>query len=165
MKYSITFYTYWHCGSGLSGGSSNDALVVRDAEKLPFVPGKTVKGHLRDIATQLGLEPFITNCFGVEDSDMGACFFGDAVVEEKIEHSRYLYETLASTKIDEQIGVAVDDTLRSIEVVVPLTLYGEVLGCSEEMLETLSDLMARVKHIGMRRHRGLGRCDIKMEGA
>lgn len=44
LKYSIQFYTNWHCGSGQAAGADVDALVVKDAQGLPFVPGKTIKG-------------------------------------------------------------------------------------------------------------------------
>ena len=53
MKYEITFYTNWHCGSGLSSGADCDSLVVKDKNGLPFVPGKTIKGLLREAATEV----------------------------------------------------------------------------------------------------------------
>ena len=31
LKYSIQFYTNWHCGSGQAAGADVDALVVKDA--------------------------------------------------------------------------------------------------------------------------------------
>ena len=53
MKYEITFYTNWHCGSGLSSGADCDSLVVKDKNGLSFVPGKTIKGLLREAATEV----------------------------------------------------------------------------------------------------------------
>ena len=47
LTYQIQFHSYWHCGSGLAAGAGVDALVVKDANGLPFVPGKTIKGLLR----------------------------------------------------------------------------------------------------------------------
>ena len=41
IKYKITFLTDWHCGSGLAAGADVDALVVKDKERLPYVPGKS----------------------------------------------------------------------------------------------------------------------------
>ena len=49
---TITFFSWWHAGSGLGRGGDADALVIRDATGLPYLPGKTVKGLLRD-AVQL----------------------------------------------------------------------------------------------------------------
>ena len=48
IKYKITFLTDWHCGSGLAAGADVDALVVKDKERLPYVPGKTMKGLVRE---------------------------------------------------------------------------------------------------------------------
>lgn len=41
----------WHCGSGRGGGPDLDAEVVKTRAGLPFVPGRTLKGLLRDAVT------------------------------------------------------------------------------------------------------------------
>ena len=48
LTYKLTFHTDWHSGSGQSRGADVDALVVKDAEGLPFIPGKVIKGLLRE---------------------------------------------------------------------------------------------------------------------
>jgi len=53
IKYKITFYSDWHCGSGLSSGADMDLLVIKDRDKLPFVPGKTIKGLLREAVEEI----------------------------------------------------------------------------------------------------------------
>lgn len=54
LKLSITFHSDWHIGTGGSRFGNVDALVTRDPHtKLPFVPGKTIKGIWRDAAEQL----------------------------------------------------------------------------------------------------------------
>jgi CRISPR/Cas system CSM-associated protein Csm3 (group 7 of RAMP superfamily) len=58
ITYKITFYSEWHCGSGLTSGSDLDALVVKDAEGFPFIPGKTIKGLLQEAAMELFGEGF-----------------------------------------------------------------------------------------------------------
>lgn len=40
----------WHAGTGRGEGAGADALVNIDAAGLPFLPGRTVKGLLRDAA-------------------------------------------------------------------------------------------------------------------
>jgi len=162
MRYKITFYTYWHCGSGLSGGSSSDAEVLKDDENLPFVPGKTLKGHLREAAELLGDSEFVSKCFGEADDKPGRCRFDDATlpISMKKNESKYLYHRLSATKIDPESGTAENDTLRSIEAVVPLTLYGSIAGLEDDEVEKMISAMKLVKRIGLRRHRGLGRCDI-----
>lgn len=46
------FQSYWHIGTGRGAGQSVDALIERDALGLPYVPGKTIKGLMRDIVYQ-----------------------------------------------------------------------------------------------------------------
>lgn len=53
IKYKITFFSNWHCGSGLAAGADVDELVIKDSNKLPYVPGRTVKGLLREAANML----------------------------------------------------------------------------------------------------------------
>lgn len=48
LKYKLIFYSNWHCGSGLAAGADVDALVIKDRYGLPFVPGKTIKGLVRE---------------------------------------------------------------------------------------------------------------------
>ena len=40
IKYKIEFFSNWHCGSGLAAGADVDALVVKDAEGLPYLLGR-----------------------------------------------------------------------------------------------------------------------------
>jgi CRISPR/Cas system CSM-associated protein Csm3 (group 7 of RAMP superfamily) len=46
----IEVASWWHAGSGESGPGDLDAIVARDQDGLPFLPGKTLKGLLRDAA-------------------------------------------------------------------------------------------------------------------
>lgn len=55
IKYTIEFHSEWHCGSGLSAGADLDALVIKDKDNLPYVPGKTLKGLIRE-----GVETILT---------------------------------------------------------------------------------------------------------
>lgn len=53
IHYKIDFFSDWHCGSGLSAGADVDALVIKDASGLPFIPGKTIKGLVREAMEDL----------------------------------------------------------------------------------------------------------------
>ena len=53
ITYTIELFSYWHCGSGLSAGADVDSLVIKDAKGMPFVPGKTIKGLIREAAETL----------------------------------------------------------------------------------------------------------------
>ncbi len=97
MKIVIEFFTYWHCGSGVSGGSRVDALVAKDDRGLPYIPGKTLKGHIREMAESLDDCKFLNTCFGGtadenepcykrEDKEKeGVCYFSNAILREDID--------------------------------------------------------------------------------
>ena len=53
LIYKIEFQSYWHIGSGLSTGTANDASLLKDRNNFPFIPGKTLKGLIRDAALLL----------------------------------------------------------------------------------------------------------------
>jgi CRISPR/Cas system CSM-associated protein Csm3 (group 7 of RAMP superfamily) len=179
MKIAIEFFTYWHCGSGSSGGSRVDALVARDNNGLPYIPAKTLKGHIREMAESLEDCTFVNECFGgsSDEKDIcydkkyrgkeGKCYFSNAIIEETIDKnlSPYLFTTISSTKIDDK-GLAETGTLREIEVVVPLKLYAtiEFDDAKDEYIEMMEKAFTQVKRMGLNRTRGLGRCEITVVG-
>ena len=55
IDYQIEFFSQWHCGSGLSAGADIDLLVIKDKEGMPFIPGKTLKGLIREAVENLVL--------------------------------------------------------------------------------------------------------------
>lgn len=173
--YKIEFFSNWHCGSGLAAGADVDALVVKDQQGLPYVPGRTLKGLLREAATELAEDPRIVNkIFGISgDESKGdqptrvACAFfgnatlreGDAIFSQKL--TPYLFQTFASTAIDDN-GIAKDNSLRKIETVVPCTLTGTILNVPNEGMDLLEKSMAYIKRMGTGRTRGYGRCKIEI---
>jgi len=181
--YCIRMYSEWHCSSGLSTGAGDDLLVIRDERGLPFIPGKTLKGLLRDAAEKLSVlnhlpDDFTTTLFGARTesatessatlggaSTLGVCHFSNAELTGKAKKiAEYnglhlLYRSRALTSVD-QAGLAVNKTLRRQETVVPLTLFARVTGVPKEHRENLENCMRFVKHLGVNRNRGLGRCDL-----
>lgn len=180
IRYEITFHTYWHCGSGLSAGADVDALVVKDADGLPYVPGKTMKGLLREAAEllmQLHPEKYCctdwTACVGYAAADgsasgQGSAFFSNAVLQDEEAETirsqnglaRYMYKGVASTAIDESTGTAREHSLRKMEVTVPCVLTGSIHDVPDDCVALLSDSMKMVKRLGVGRNRGLGRCTL-----
>ncbi|HZK06087.1 MAG TPA: RAMP superfamily CRISPR-associated protein [Actinomycetaceae bacterium] len=53
LTYSITFESDWAVSSGHARHDQIDSLVRRDPDGLPYVPGKTVRGMLRDEAMRI----------------------------------------------------------------------------------------------------------------
>ena len=170
LKYKIEFLDYWHLGSGLSAGAKLDSMVIKDSDGVAFVPGKTLKGLAREMAELLDDESFVKGCFGAEGVEMGACYFSNATVSQKVHEQivsnqlqENLYDEIASTKIEN--GMAVDNSLREIEVVVPLALYGEVRDVPSDEMPKMKQASKMIKRMGLNRNRGLGRCTVSVEVA
>ena len=169
LKYEVKFLDYWHLSSGLSAGAKLDSTVVKDKDGLPYLSGKTLKGLVREMAELLKEESFVKSCFGDEGVDMGICYFSNATLPSTIskeikEHNlqERLYDVLASTKIGEK-DIAVTNSLREIEVVVPISLEGYIDDLPTEYKEQLIASLKMIKRMGLNRNRGLGRCEITVE--
>ena len=156
LKYEIKFLDYWHLSSGLSAGAKLDSSVTKDEDNIPYASGKTIKGLTREIAEEFGDIEFLHQCY-----------FANATLDEathkEIATNRLqdnLYDVIASTQIKD--GIAVDDSLREIEVVIPMTLEGEILDIpSQEDFDRLEKSLKMIKRMGLNRNRGLGRCEFK----
>ncbi len=181
ITYQIEFSTYWHTGSGLSGGVDANLAVIKDEHELPFIPGRTMKGLLREAAemlnelnTDLVSKDFIATVFGIgEDQSTngeyraGQCFFSNAMLSKYLtdhlqshpEKGKMLFTTIASTAINEK-GIAKNQTLRQLEVTIPLSLYAtiESFPDDQEMVKQLNYCFQWIKKMGTNRTRGLGRC-------
>jgi CRISPR/Cas system CSM-associated protein Csm3 (group 7 of RAMP superfamily) len=188
QQYKIELFDYWSATSGLSGGALADSLCIKDANNLPFIPGKTIKGLIREGLDDLkrwhpGLfsNQFINDVFGEverkpDDSNeqkrtkISKTFFSNAtldsataqaIIKEKIAGS--FFEFISSTAIDER-GIAEDGTLRRLEFAIPCTLYGiiNINELSSEHISVLKLCTSYVKRLGLGRHRGYGRCKITL---
>ncbi len=171
--YQIRFHSFWHSGAGLSGGVITDNNVIKTADKLPYIPGKTLKGMLRDAALTLKdtgtgfiREEFINAVFGEAGLSQGTqCHFTNACVSEYLKEKlngkeKMLYQNIASTAINEK-GQAVFGSLREMEVTIPMVLYAQIIDFpyKEEFMPQLEYCMKYIKRMGTKRHRGFGRCD------
>jgi CRISPR/Cas system CSM-associated protein Csm3 (group 7 of RAMP superfamily) len=165
MKYKISFFDYWHLSSGVSAGSALDTLVVKDPDGIAYLPGKTIKGVLREMAELLDSAK-TDKVFGCEGANMANSYFSNATLDEDTRNYlannkkliKNLYSKVTSTKLDEN-SQAIDGSLREIEVVIPLTLYGEIVSDEDELI---TRAMGMVKQIGLNRNRGLGRCQMEV---
>lgn len=172
IHYKTEFFTYWHCGSGLSAGADVDLLTVKDAKGFPFVPGKSVKGLIREAAdTLVGLTPDrypskekVEEIFGLEGMLQGCAFFSNAEFPEAdkaalYDNTKYLFTALSSTSINDD-GIAKEHSLRRTEVALPCVLTGVIMHwpSDDKSLNLIEDSLAFVKRLGENRNRGLGRC-------
>lgn len=178
------FLSPWHMGSGFGEGANLDAVPVKSAAGLPYIPGRSVKGLLRE-AVQLAEEcgqladGTTLRLFGSRDpkksryeSRPGSLRVTSAVLGTDLEAwakkkpvpVSELYTVLSATKIGDR-GLAEDETLRKIEAAWPLTLTAEVDGANDETdwIESLRLAAPLIRQAGMRRHRGLGRVEVAIE--
>lgn len=179
IKYEITFFSEWHCGSGLSAGADTDALVIKDSAGLPYIPGKTIKGLFREAVEDLislnqakMQSDVFYSMFGYfkdkECLQKGSLFFSDAelpglqrqkIIEAKVQ--RFLYRRTSSTAIDKD-GIVVPHSLRSMETTVPCKLKGCIKNIPEGVYDDIESAAKLIKRLGQNRNRGLGRCDISI---
>ena len=182
IKYKITFHTDWHCGSGLSASADIDSLPIKNEDGLPYVPGRTIKGLLREAVDDLhyfskdyGDEKSVKEVFGYFDNNpekaiIGSAHFSNAELPKedaseirRCNLAKYLYRTLSNTAIDASTGIADTHSLRKIEVTIPCTLEGMITGVPDGFRKTIIDAMKYTKRLGQGRNRGLGRCTITVE--
>jgi CRISPR/Cas system CSM-associated protein Csm3 (group 7 of RAMP superfamily) len=184
IKYEIEFFTDWHAGSGLAAGADLDATVVKDKNGLPFLPGKTIKGLLKEAdETMRDSNEILKSAFGFNPEELdktkedyekeiekskGTMFFTNAVLSDAEKNlilegnlKAHLYRAISSTAIDDD-GIAKDHSLRKIEVTVPCKLYGEILNVPDDIFDGLVNGLKFVKRLGVNRNRGLGRCKFSL---
>ncbi|MBI4472327.1 MAG: hypothetical protein HY646_06640 [Acidobacteria bacterium] len=200
--------TWWHPGTGRGDGATADAVAHRGADKLPFLPGRTVKGLVRDacrvgVEAELLPEATFMELFGsppptANNSDaefervraLEAARFGTAPGSLRFSSARigstredqtrwsawarsqandrtgvisHLYSYVASTAINEKTGTAKDHSLRTIEVVVPLTLHAFISGRDDTPWDVIGEsVQLFLRGLGSHRNRGFGRADVHL---
>jgi CRISPR/Cas system CSM-associated protein Csm3 (group 7 of RAMP superfamily) len=178
INYKIKFLSDWHIGSGLGAGAETDAEIIKSSDGLPYIPGKTIKGLLKnachdiaDINESKISKEIINQIFGkdadkTDKSEAGSAFFGNATIcidesKEIIQNGlqEYLFKNISSTAIDENTRIASPKSLRSMEVCMPITLNGSI-EIDQKHIEAITLACKWVRHIGVNRNRGLGRCTI-----
>lgn len=178
IDYKVVLHSFWSCGSGLAAGADVDSLVIKDNNGMPYIPGKTIKGLLREAMEEyLSLTGQIDTCkeefaklfgYASENNKLEICksdaYFSNAemeaseynaIVSNKL--SEYMFKSVSSTEIKKD-GIAKDHSLRRIEVVLPCTLYGSITDIPEGMSDKIENALGMIKCLGSSRSRGLGRC-------
>lgn len=184
IKYNLKLLSDWHCSSGLSSGANADLCLIKDDNGLPFVPGRTIKGLLKDALYEMAdiqteYKGLCDKYFGVEvdnetkektdtkDSIRGKAHFSSAYLPSKEQEDLlnspalipFLFRNISQTKIDEN-GIAKSKSLRTIEVCMPLELEGEIANVEQEDVQQIEAALKWTRRLGMNRNRGLGRCQF-----
>ena len=188
LKVEFDIQSYWHIGSGESGGAYADSLVLKNKLGLPYLPGRSVKGLLRnayEIAYSnnwFGSESYLkpNEIFGEEGESTlatgkirvsNACLSSNETqfFIENPNAFKHAYCVHFNTAIDKETGVAIEGSLRSIEVSLPmkLTTYIELKNLSKEQekigLEAIAAASLLITEVGLKRSRGYGTVKVTAE--
>ncbi|MDT8438126.1 MAG: RAMP superfamily CRISPR-associated protein [Wenzhouxiangellaceae bacterium] len=181
----VELFSYWQAGTGRGSGAHVDNLSHTDADGLPEIPGRTLKGILRDATRTAGLRGWLDDAqlhqvlFGARAEEAGASQPGCLRVgsaQLPSEERRWLAEAgrdcvpelfrdLHSTSIDPNTGTARAHSLRGIQVVIPLVLsarIAELDAAPAGWVEQLRRCLPLVRAVGSSRSRGLGRARLTL---
>ncbi|GAA3657885.1 RAMP superfamily CRISPR-associated protein [Flavivirga jejuensis] len=175
MKVELKFYSNWATGTGKTGGSK-DSVVIKDNDGLPFIPGRTFKGLVRDAYRACGFTNEIS-LFGqeieidveIENKKLkeGALRFNSVVVSNALRpkilpYKKHLFTTKTATALSDK--QAVNHSLRKNEIVIPIRLTTEIVYNKDNRelnpkdKEEITFALKMLKRVGEKRHRGLGQC-------
>lgn len=189
MKITFEILSYWRVGTGQARGGTLDAVCARDGQGLPYIPGRQVRGLLREALTDaielewlknvtvddlFGQNPPKADQAAQPDTKPGTLRFENARLADadrralvtQPELKDRLFDTRRSTAIDPGTGTAKNRSLRFEEVAIPLTLIAEVSPLADapanwfDCLDTAAPL---IRGIGSGRNRGLGRVIVTCE--
>ena len=193
MNLAVQLKSYTLCGSG-EGRGLIDSDIVFDRHGIPFIPGRRVKGLLRESALEvlemlgIGDRSLLEHLFGGGGFAPGAITVGnlhpegrDEIAEgierlrQESEGDRLLtpaaitdhYTTIRQqTRINDH-GIAADTSLRTIRTINPDTLFCCRIDVSEDegQVALLSLAALNLRRIGSSRNRGYGEVLCKLEGA
>lgn len=181
----IGFDSEWLVAGGNSVLGTADMAPLRDTEDLPFLPGRTIRGILREAVATMddcrGLDEsagwarrLFGQRLGAADTEVkmyseGVLRIGSGVLAAEIanrcrtaDEKRDLYSSIRRTALDES-RVAKRHTLREMEVCIPgLTLLADVSAPTGRDLEVIGFACCLVRSLGHGRSRGLGRCRMRL---
>jgi CRISPR/Cas system CMR subunit Cmr4 (Cas7 group RAMP superfamily) len=151
MQIYIKFFDYWHISSGESAGVLYDATVLKDENGFAYIGGKTIKGLVKDAMK------YIDDKYPLDEQVSNLEL--PVLTKKKIEKNKeFLYKKISSTAIDSDTKMAKDHSLRDIEVVIPITLYGTIEDIKDK--DKILKALKLIKRVGLNRNRGLGRCEV-----
>lgn len=170
------------------GGGSKDGIILKDDDGLPFIPGKTLKGLLRDAYKECRfdeeneLKLFGHRKHGLEEDDkkikntQGKLHFSSAYLPEelrnKLSNEKALINGLFTSKTSTRLGKdkqAENHSLRKIEVCIPLVLEASITPLEpkgeiyKDYKKDLEKVFKMLRLVGEKRYRGLGRCMVKLK--
>jgi len=191
MKLTVDLKNYWHAGGGRGAGSVYDAIVHRDSDGLPVLPGRHLKGLLRDACIRAeawgwkGFEPGataslfgqVTEATSSRPPKPGSLRVSDAVLPDDVarwlaadgqDYLPHLFRGLYSTAVEHETGTANEHSLRGMEVTVPLSLTAVIEPIPgkqppKDWSQRIGCILSLIDAVGAHRSRGLGRVVLTVE--
>ncbi|MGL6260366.1 RAMP superfamily CRISPR-associated protein [Vibrio sp. WXL210] len=180
LTLSLDIVSEWHIGSGEEGGAKADSLVLKDALGLPYVPGRSLKGLIREaVNTAMDNQWFSSDLLSVLgqegtqiDSQSSLHVSSACLSTEDVSYFRdnqhsaaHLYRVITSTAIEGKTGVAKPTSLRSMEVAVPMRLTAklELVDKAQLLVEEFKAVLPLITRLGAKRQRGLGQVYVSVE--
>ncbi len=183
----IDIQQYWRSGTGKGEGSRLDATTIKDELGLPMLPGRHIKGLFRHAMMAMvewnqcpkeivqkffGYGPLDDQSMSRFESQMGQLSFSSAYLSDdwlkyfkslenqNIQQKQTLvslfYQSIKQTAIEDEL--AKEQSLRTLEVAVPVELYAEISGdFTEAEWKVLQKACALIRSVGSQRTKGLGR--------
>lgn len=187
----IEIFDYWIAGSGMAENSALDECVEKDVDGLPYLPGKHIKGLMRDAmrcaeawewpsvasgstVTLFGTSALETTHLTPDDTDPGLLHIYDARLPEttraelvkRPELCQALFGEAYSTAIGTS-GTALEKSLRGAQTTIPLILEAPILSSIRPLEDAqktgLMEALRLIWAVGKKRHRGMGRARLTLE--
>ena len=187
------FQSYWHCGNGRGVGDIYDAVIQTDTSGLPYIPGRTFRGVLRECVERYlslsGKDMKTDDIFGNETKS-GLLSVSDFTLHPDVKQSilvenlqSLMRTAISSTAINDYSkpekqsgktdnrGSALKGSLRTVQVAIPLSLRGYLSHIQNKEIEAdIKDILESSLPffyigIGSYRRRGFGRVSVKITGA
>lgn len=185
LALNVELFGYWQAGTGRGAGAHVDNLTHTDADGLPEIPGRTLKGLLRDAVRQAGELGWLATpnlhevLFGVRAEDAGrsepGCLRVGSARLSKDERQWLagpgkdcipeLFRELHSTAIDPVAGTARAQSLRGSQVALPVVLQADIATLHEppdQWQDQLELCLPLIRAVGSGKTRGLGRARLRL---
>jgi len=173
----IRLLSEWGITTGESDGFGADNTIVRTVDGLPYIPGHSLRGLLRDALVSLVDGKRIHKLFGQAGKDAGESETGSlSVSRAMLAHDNELTETGMSikevgqaltlvrtqTKINAKTGGVKAGSLRSIEVAAPGLEFSADISVPDEDFVIVQRAALLVRRLGHSRSRGYGHCQMAL---
>ena len=184
LALTLTLSSFWRCGTGEPRGLLDDQCCRDSRLGLPIVPGRQLKGLLKDALDQADdfgwfstvpdkPESVAKYLFGLDGEEgklrVDNARLSDAEYQYFAANQKQinrLFRQSSAIAISHELQVTEQGALRTVEMAVPMTLQALVRPVNAEKLNGLNwqslitESLPLIRSLGADRARGLGRVQI-----